>query len=821
MNTLFEIFAAFFKILSNLGKSYIEVRFLKTSYGIVSGIFSTDEDGAEELAEQVQAMGLERVSMYHTINKLSDEYVNNCIANGNLNKLIKNAQTTTKDSDIGEIRLIMIDLDPKRDSGVSSTDEEKDTAKTLLADMVNDLNGAGLGFPAYVTDSGNGYNAYYPVSFPNDKEHNKLIADFIKCLSEKYSNEDVDVDKSTKNPARIAKVPGSWSVKGLDAPDRPHRQCMLIKNWFKQPSLTADKIKAYLSENSVKTESKKKSGSKVKKIKVYDVSEWLDSHGLEYKVNQAECEDSACTIYSLKNCPFADHDNEYCSFLAQFEDMSVIFKCHHNHCTQGINEFISEYPLPKCPTLLEGDDNITRVYNHLISTTNLMMDKNKRKYIKINDRVLRYDSGECRDAFRKKALTNVGVNISTTGIETIHENIGSLFEEFASTETIGSRICIKDGHYYYAVNQDKSIHISDGKAEFTDKADVYFAYNPESRSQTEPDLSSPASDLPMLVEKVFNVSQKNRSRFLAQLCAFFIPDLMTPFLVLSGGHGTSKTTTARKIMKLVDPRSSDVVSMPDKEDDLKVALADSYISAFDNIDSISSSFSDILCIACTGGTSVKRKLYTDCTKSSIYLKTHVVLNGIGDFVRRSDLAERCNIIYLDTLSNRLTEKKVWAEFEAIKPKLLGSIFNTIAKGLAILPEIEEQMTDLPRMADFAQYGAAFIRAMGLDTDDFIRDYKQANDELIADCSSTDPFISEVDDFVVKHNGSWTGPASKLLEEIKSSSPAAHSVFSKYSASTLSRKLTQSSVDLKAVGVTISIKATTPKSITLTAAAVRA
>jgi len=111
--------------------------------------------------------------------------------------------------------------------------------------------------------------------------------------------------------------------------------------------------------------------------------------------------------------------------------------------------------------------------------------------------------------------------------------------------------------------------------------------------------------------------------------------------------------------------------------------------------------------------------------------------------------------------------------------------------------------------------------MGLDTDDFIRDYKQANDELIADCSSTDPFISEVDDFVVKHNGSWTGPASKLLEEIKSSSPAAHSVFSKYSASTLSRKLTQSSVDLKAVGVTISIKATTPKSITLTAAAVSA
>lgn len=83
----------------------------------------------------------------------------------------------------------MVDLDPKRDSGVSSTDEEKAKAKDLLEVMVNDLKDAGLGTPAYVTDSGNGYNAYYPVSFPNDKEHNKLIADFIKCLSEKYSNE--------------------------------------------------------------------------------------------------------------------------------------------------------------------------------------------------------------------------------------------------------------------------------------------------------------------------------------------------------------------------------------------------------------------------------------------------------------------------------------------------------------------------------------------------------------------------------------------------------------------------------------------------------
>lgn len=243
---------------------------------------------------------------------------------------------------------------------------------------------------------------------------------------------------------------------------------------------------------------------------------------------------------------------------------------------------------------------------------------------------------------------------------------------------------------------------------------------------------------------------------------------------------------------------------------MTAVLSGNYIAVLDNIDTISTKFSDILCIACTGGYTAKRKLYTDNAIVSAPLKTHIILNGIGDFISRPDLAERSNIIYLDPITTRMTEKQVWQKFDKLKLQLLGSIFNTIANGLTLVEDMENKVTDLPRMADFAQYGAAFIKAMGLEPDEFIKEYSKSNTQFIADCSSSDPFIVAVNDFVESNGGTWTGTAAQLLEQLKVN----HSVIVNYTPSTLSRKLNQCSTDLKATGISVNIKATTPKSITL-------
>lgn len=229
MNNLSEIFKTFFNFQYSIGKKYIEIRFIKTMNGIVSGIFETTEQGAESLANEVKRLELEKCSMYHTINIISDEYVNNFAAQYKINTLYPNTKKTTSDANISRIRLIMLDFDPKRASGISSTDAEKAKAKECMDSLITALTSENFPLPAYITDSGNGYNTYLMVDFPNDKEHNKLIADFIKIVHDKYSDDFVDVDQSTKNPARIAKVPGSWSTKGDNTAERPHRQCKLLE----------------------------------------------------------------------------------------------------------------------------------------------------------------------------------------------------------------------------------------------------------------------------------------------------------------------------------------------------------------------------------------------------------------------------------------------------------------------------------------------------------------------------------------------------------------------------------------------------------------
>ena len=70
--------------------------------------------------------------------------------------------------------------------------------------------------------------------------------------------------------------------------------------------------------------------------------------------------------------------------------------------------------------------------------------------------------------------------------------------------------------------------------------------------------------------------------------------------------------------------------------------------------------------------------------------------------------------------DRRLESEVYAEFEAIRPKLLASIFDIFVKTLQIKDSIK--LNDLPRMADFALWGEAISRVMGYKPLEFINTY---------------------------------------------------------------------------------------------------
>ncbi len=156
--------------------------------------------------------------------------------------------------------------------------------------------------------------------------------------------------------------------------------------------------------------------------------------------------------------------------------MSVIFKCHHTHCTQNINDFIASYPLPKQIPLFSGDDEKALLYNNIVSTAKLMNDYNKKPYIMLDSKIIPFESEECRKAFSKIALSK-SILLSSNAMNTVHDNIDALFDDYADTVPIGTKIIHEENNYYYAVASDKVIHICNGKAEIVSECPVYFTYD--------------------------------------------------------------------------------------------------------------------------------------------------------------------------------------------------------------------------------------------------------------------------------------------------------------------------------------------------------
>ena len=82
--------------------------------------------------------------------------------------------------------------------------------------------------PPIVGDSGNGANLLYRIELPNDESSKLLVDRALKGLSQKFSDDQVELDTTVGNAARIWKVPYTKACKGDDMPKlgRVHR-CLL------------------------------------------------------------------------------------------------------------------------------------------------------------------------------------------------------------------------------------------------------------------------------------------------------------------------------------------------------------------------------------------------------------------------------------------------------------------------------------------------------------------------------------------------------------------------------------------------------------------
>jgi hypothetical protein len=163
---------------------------------------------------------------------------------------------------------------------------------------------------------------------------------------------------------------------------------------------------------------------------------------------------------------------------------------------------------------------------------------------------------------------------------------------------------------------------------------------------------------------------------------------------------------------LVDPQACSNLGEPKNTRDLMATAVNGWLLAYDNVTRISTDLSDTLCRLVTGGGISTRLLYTNDERKVIQAQRPMLLNGIEEFVLRPDLVDRSIILRLAAIlsQGRRAEQRFWREFHAVYPRVFGGLLDAMAGGLRELPGVN--LPELPRMADFAEWGEAVGRALG-------------------------------------------------------------------------------------------------------------
>jgi hypothetical protein len=240
----------------------------------------------------------------------------------------------TADKDITRRRWLLVDLDPERPSGVSSTDREHDAALQRAGDIRSWLLRAGWPEPVFA-DSGNGAHLLYAVNL--EVEDTQLLSRVLTTLDMVFSDEPVKVDRATFNRARIVKLYGTLARKGDSTAERPHRVARILNVPSEPkpvPKERINEIAAFVEYHADPARAKlTKSG--------FDVRESLSRWGLEVVREEAYGGGSRLI---LRICPFGEHRKEAKAALFINHDGRLGFHCFSDdHAPFGWKQLREKY----------------------------------------------------------------------------------------------------------------------------------------------------------------------------------------------------------------------------------------------------------------------------------------------------------------------------------------------------------------------------------------------------------------------------------------------------------------------------------------------
>lgn len=174
--------------------------------------------------------------------------------------------------------------------------------------------------------------------------------------------------------------------------------------------------------------------------------------------------------------------------------------------------------------------------------------------------------------------------------------------------------------------------------------------------------------------------------------------------------------------------------------------------------------------------------------------------------------DRGLIIELERIdeNKQLKPETLWKQSKELRPQLLGYIFDILSKVLEWKNNVngpQLNLTKLPRMAEFAEYGEIISRCMGNPSNLFINAYykniKLQSQEVLDSSVLASPILQLL---VNRNDEEWIGTASNLLSDLDYCAEQlkinTHTKSWPKMANVLSRRLKEIKINLNQIGIEI-------------------
>lgn len=298
---------------------YFEIRFVDGRWNM-AGMFSD----ADTLIEQLKTVG-NRVrpgaNVYMTLNELHEA----CYDRKHHNCFIELQSPTVSDNDVTWYQWMLIDVDPVRPSGTSSTNEQLKASRETAKKIYQWLKDRGWPDPI-IAHSGNGTHLQYRIQRMNTPENKKLIENVLKTIGMLFADSEMSIDLTTFNQSRVCKLYGTVARKGANTEKRPHRMSKILRVPDKIEAVPADYLEALVQmlpqEEKPQRYNNYNPGS-------FDLEQWISDHGLDVREKTSW---SGGTKWILNHCPFNPEHDKKDAAIIQTTGGKIGFRCFHNSC---------------------------------------------------------------------------------------------------------------------------------------------------------------------------------------------------------------------------------------------------------------------------------------------------------------------------------------------------------------------------------------------------------------------------------------------------------------------------------------------------------